>query len=249
MIFKMGPRFLYAPEGAPAGAADGSDGQKGQPDGDNAGTKGAAASPAWMSQLPADLKGNEQLSQYATMGDAIKALMAAGEKKDEPAKKDNAEPVKYENFAKKFETDDDPLGDIGAGLVEHLQKKGVSQSEAEELFDSLSATFKTAKGNMLTKGKELCEKAVKAQWGNEYDAKRALMAKGYQALGDSDGSLQKALDQSGASLAPAVWELLSRVGQLVSEDDGTPFRGTGAAGKQNPDGVPVDYSKNYTEGE
>lgn len=246
MIIKMGPSELYAPDGAPAGAADGSEVQTGKPEGENA---GKGATPAWMAQLPGDLKTNEQLSKYATLGDAVKALMAAGEQQDQPEEKQQEKvgPVKYENFAKKLEFDDDPLGEIGSGLAGCLEAKGISQKDAEDIFDAFSGSLKTAKGNLMSKGRELCEQAVKAQWGKEYDTGRALMAKGYQALGDTDGSLQKALDNCGASFAPAVWELLRRVGALVSEDDGTPFQGTGAARKQNPDGVPVDYSKPYTQ--
>ena len=246
MVTKMGPNELYAPDAVPAGTADGSEVQTGKPDGENA---GKGATPAWMAQLPGDLKTNEQLSKYATLGDAVKALMATGEQKDQPEEKpqEKVEPVKYENFAKKLELDDDPFGEIGSGLAGCLEAKGISQKDAEDIFDMFSGSLKTAKGNLMSKGRELCEQAVRAQWGKEYDTGRALMAKGYQALGDTDGSLQKALDNCGASLAPAVWEVLRRVGALVSEDDGTPFQGTGAAKKQYPDGVPVDYSKPYTQ--
>lgn len=207
------------------------------------GSGSAGSTPAWMAQLPNDLKGNEGLAQYKTLGDAIKGLMEnKTEVKTEETKK---EPVKYENFGRKFDTNVDPFGDFANGMVDYLQTKGVNQADAEELFDSIGKTYADAQKKMLEKGKEYCEKAVKAQWGNEYESKRNLMIRGYQSLGDADGSLQKALDESGASLVPAVWELLSRVGSMVSEDSGSPVRGT-AGGKALPDGVPIDYSKPST---
>lgn len=237
MRFKMGLREFYAPEGTPAGGTDGSGAPVGAPEESNAGS-GSAKTPAWMAQLPGDLKTDESLAKYATVGDAIKGLM---ENQGKPEEKKESGPVKYENFAKKLNVDDDPFGEIGEGLKSYLEKKGRTQADAEEFFDSFSEVLKTAKGNMIKNGRELCEKAVKAQWGSEYEAKRALMAKGYLALGDTDGSLQRALDESGASLSPATWELLSRIGRLVSEDSGSPVKGTGGAVRKG--GVPIDYSK------
>lgn len=239
MTFKMGPRVLYAPEGTPAGGTDGSGAPEGAPEEVDAGSGSSNKTPAWMAQLPGDLKTDESLAKYATVGDAIKGLMGSQGK---PEEKKEPEPVKYENFTKVLSADDDPFGEIGNGLKSYLESKGRSQAEAEEFFDNFSEVLKTAKGNMIKNGRELCEKAVKAQWGSEYESKRALMAKGYLALGDTDGSLQRALDESGASLSPATWELLSRIGRLVSEDRGTPNKRTGGA-TRNPGAVPVDYSK------
>lgn len=234
----MGRNIYYAPEGVPAGTTDGSVGAN-APESEN-GTGSAAPTPAWMAQLPNDLKDNEGLAQYKTLGDAIKGLMG---NKTEPAKQETKkEPAKFENFSKKFDTSVDPFGNLSEMTVKYMEGKGMSQEEAEEFFDAMSDNYKVAQKEMIEKGREYCEKAVKAQWGNEYESKRNLMSKGYQALGDTDGSLQKALDESGASLAPAVWELLSRIGALVSEDNGSPVRGTGGAGKKLPDGVPIDYS-------
>lgn len=210
---------------------------------ENNGNGSAGSTPAWMAQLPNDLKTNEGLAQYKTLGDAIKGLMeSTTETKTEETKKG---PVKYENFGRKFETNVDPFGDLSASTMKYLENKGISQADAEEFFDAFSENYKDALKNMLEKGKEHCEKTMKAQWGNEYDSKRNLMARGYQALADTDGSLQKALDESGASLVPAVWELLSRVGSMVSEDSGSPLR-TGNGKSNLPDGVPIDYSKPST---
>ena len=228
----MERNIYYAPDGTPDGSVGGN-----APESNGNGS--AASTPAWMAQLPNDLKTNESLSQYKTLGDAIKGLM---EGKETPKEETKKEPVKYENFSKKFESVVDPFGDFGENLKSYLEGKGFSQADAEEFFDKMGENFATSRKNMLEKGKEYCEKAVRNIWGKDFDTKRNLMAKGYQALGDTDGSLQKALDESGASLAPAVWDLLARVGALVSEDNGSPLKGTAGGGKSLPDGVPIDYS-------
>ena len=234
----MGRNIYYAPDGVPAGTTDGNVGAN-APETAN-GNGSAAPTPAWMAQLPNDLKDNEGLAQYKTLGDAIKGLM--GEKAETKPVEAKKEPAKFENFSKKFDTSVDPFGNLTEKTVKYMEGKGMTQTEAEEFFDAMSENYKSAQKEMIEKGREYCEKAVKAQWGNDYEAKRNLMVKGYQALGDTDGSLQKALDTSGASLAPAVWELLSRVGAIVSEDGASPVRGIGGSGKKNTDGVPIDYS-------
>ena len=234
---KMGPRVFYAPDGVPAGATDGSEGQAGKPESTNAAT-GVALKP-WMAQLPGDLKTNEYLSQFPTQGAAIKALMDAkddagpGQKEDE-----KKEPVKYENFGAKLSEEDDPLGYIGTGMADYLQGKNVKQQDAEEMVKALSGVITNAKTEMIKKGRELCENAIRAEWGKDYDTKRALVARGVQAV-DPDGSLQKKMDSSGVSLMPVFWEFCSRVGHLIGEDQSSP---QGAAGKK-AGGVPIDYSK------
>lgn len=236
---KMGPKVYYAPEGAPAGTTDGSVGREGQPESTNATT---AALKPWMAQLPGDLKTNEYLSQFPTQGAAIKALMEAKDavKQPEPEKKEEAaaEPVKYENFGAKLATEDDPLGYIGNGLADYLQGKNIQQKDAEDLVNAFSGVLSSAKTEMLKKGRELCEDAIRAEWGKDYDTKRAFVARGVQAV-DPDGTLQAKMDSSGVSLMPVFWEFCSKVGQLVAEDRGTPYS---APGKKQG-GVPIDYSK------
>lgn len=203
----------------------------------------STGTPAWMAQLPSDLKGNENLKQYATLGEAVRSLMGT---KAEPGAEVQKEEVKvrYENFGKKLIQDFDPFGDMSQGLAAYLEEKGMKQEDAEAFFDTFNDISEKAKQSMIEKGKSYCTDAVKKRWGNDYERKRALMAKGYQALGDHDGSLQKALDQSGVSLSPDVWEILARVGSLVGEDTGSPVKGTGGASSGlYTGGVPVDYSK------
>lgn len=194
--------------------------------------------PGWMAQLPDDLKGNEQLSKFATMGEAFKSLMENQDKKAE-AQPTEVKPIAYENFDKKLADSYDPLGEIGEGLKGIFQNKGISQKDAEDIFDAFSEVYGKAYENLLNKGKSLCEQRCKEQWGKDYETKRALMAKGYLAVGDSE--FQKSLDDTGASCLPEVWELLARVGNLVSEDTKTSSNSQGGPTARST--VPIDYSK------
>ena len=211
---------------------------------------GAVQTPAWMAQLPKELRDDPELAKYRTMGDAIKYLQAEASKgkeehpvagKDDQAQEGNAEsvPVKYENFAKKFSDRTDPFGNLTDELVNALQESGIEQSVAEGLVDRLDKAFTDGASKMVQEGFRHTEAVLKKRWGKDYETNRRLMAKGYQALGDNDGSLQKALDQEGASLAPAVSEMLCRVGRLVAEDNAAGSR-AGQTKPRDPD-MPVTY--------
>lgn len=219
------------------------------------GAEGAAAtqqqSPAWMAQLPKDLRNDPELAKHKTMGDAIKYLKEqASTGKEAQEEQKNAQeqntqptgekgPVKYENFAKRFNDSNDPFGNVTDELVGALQESGIDQSVAEGLVEKLDKAFTVGTEKMVQEGVKHTETVMRKQWGKDYDARRRAMAKGYMALGDTDGSLQKAMDSEGASLAPSVWELLSRVGNMVAEDNSVSSHL--GQGKAHNEEVPVDY--------
>ena len=94
----------------------------------------------------------------------------------------------------------------------------MSQAVAEKIFDTLSEGHKGTMSDLLTKGKDWCEAQLKKSWGDQYEAKRKAMTRAYIALVQSDKDLAGALDRTGASINPAVAELLSRVGESIKED-------------------------------
>ena len=211
-----------------------------------------AQSPAWMAQLPKELRNDPELARHRTMGEAIKYLKeeaskgkGAQEEKPEQGQGQEASqpgekvPVKYENFAKRFSDRTDPFGNVTDELVNALQESGIEQSMAEGLVEKLDKAFSTGTEKLVQEGVKHTEAVMRRQWGKDYESNRRSMTKGYQALGDSDGSLQKRMDSDGASLSPAVWELLSRVGRLVSEDKATSSH-MGQTQARNPE-VPVEY--------
>lgn len=249
MKMMMGPKVYYAPDAVSADTADGSTGQPGQPVQGNA-EKGKATG-AWKAQLSKDIRNNEelmaQLAPYNTVSDLVtKLFLEKQETETRPEEKPETGPVKYENFTKKLTAEDDPFGDMGNGLVEYFQKKGWKQKDAEEFFDALPEIFQATKKTMLEKAQSSCDEAVRKMWGNDYDRKYAVMLRGKKALGDTDGSLEETMKRTGVSINPVIYEILYRVGELVSEDEGSPTRGTGGAVQRQNNGVPIDYSKPST---
>jgi len=207
--------------------------------------------PAWMAQLPKEMRNDPELAKYRTMGDAFKDLKAKAEGKDvEPVEaasegvqetEGETVPVKYNDFAKRLSETNDPLGDYSDSMIAGLEGLGIPQDKAERIMELVDSSQNRATEHYVAEGKKYTETILQKQWGKDYQTKRALMAKGFMALGDGDGSLQKALDEQGASLSPAVWEMLSRVGKLVSEDKAVGSEKGRAAVSKNPD-IPVTYS-------
>ena len=226
----------------------------GAAEGQNAEEKKAETvqTPAWMAQLPKDMRNNPELAKYRTMGDAFKDLMAQATGKTEEARgseepeeaqpqEGKEVPIQYNNFAVRLSEGNDPMGVYTDGMIEGLQGLGIPQDKAEAIIGLMDKAQNTATERFVNEGKKLTETILQKQWGKDYQSKRALMAKGYMALGDGDGSLQKALDEQGASLSPAVWEVLSRVGNLVSEDRAVGSDKGRQAVAKDPD-VPVTYT-------
>lgn len=236
------------PEGKGAPGTDGKEQQGlGQPEGTQStgestlGGVTGTASPAWMAQLPNDLKNEADLQQYATLADFVRSTRGKtdGSEGSESDTK-GTQPVKYEKFEKGLDADSDPFGMITESLKGMLEESGVSQAVAEKVFDTLSEAHKGTMNDLITKGKDWCEAQLKKSWGDQYETKRKAMTRAYIALVQSDKDLAGALDRTGASINPAVAELLSRVGESIKEDGSFPSNSTTSGDGRNPR-VPVRY--------
>lgn len=198
-------------------------------------------SPSWMAQLPNDLKNESDLQQYATLADFVRSTREAktdGSESKEPTTEEIV-PTKYENFEKSLEADTDPFGVVSDSLKTTLEDSGVSKEVAEKVFDSLTEANNGSIQQLLEKGKDWCEATLKKSWGDQYETKRKAMSRAYVALVEPDADLAKELDRSGASINPAVAELLSRIGQSI-EEDGTITSNRSGTNARDPK-VPVRY--------
>lgn len=214
----------------------------------------AVQTPAWMAQLPKEMRDDPELAKHRTMGEAIKYLKAEASKGNSQPESDaqahqggdapeasgeQATPINYENFAGHLSENNDPFGTITEGLVSKMQELGIPQAEAENILTAIDKAQTSGLERMVQEGSKHTEAVCRKRWGKDYESNRRAMARGYQALGDSDGSLQKMLDSEGASLSPAVWELLARVGRMTAEDSASTSR-AGQGEPRNPE-VPVTY--------
>lgn len=236
------------PDAKGAPGADGMEQQElGQPEGTQSTGKTASASgsgtasPAWMSQLPNDLKNESDLQQYATLADFVRSTRQAkddGSKEGGEAAKE-IEPVNYEGFEKSLDADSDPFGVITESLKTTLEVSGIPKEVAEKVFDALSEAQNGSMQQLVDKGKDWCEAQLRKSWAEQYETKRRAMSRAYIALVQSDSDLAKALDRTGASINPAVAELLARIGQSIEEDGSIGSNATGSKAR-NPK-VPVRY--------
>lgn len=200
-----------------------------------------STSPAWMAQLPNDLKNEADLQKYATLADFVRSTkQAKADGSEGDGNKAKAtEPVTYENFEKSLDTDSDPFGVISESLKTTLQESGVPQAAAEKIFDAVAKSQDGSMKQLIEKGKDWCEAQLKKSWGDQYETKRKAMSRAYVALVQADESLATALDRTGASINPAVAELLSRIGESIRED-GSIGSNTTRSNTGNPR-VPVKY--------
>jgi hypothetical protein len=180
----------------------------------------------WMSQLPDGLKGDERLSKYNSLGDAIKALLdGSGTKKADEGKEPSTEGKDQEPegtgtnyaFTKQFSKEADADGSLEKGLADALKSLGLPQDQADKIH---GAVVDYSNGNMerlKTHGKELCEQVLRQSWGDKYDAKLAAMKRAYGKLVPDGSDLDKGLKMTQADNNPFVAQLLSTIGESISE--------------------------------
>ena len=243
---------LDEPDVTLTGGADGKGGDNTLPEGSQSDGKDTqksdkgSAEPAWLAQVPSDLKADPEvlklLRDSPTIGDYIKATLKVnddGSKKTGEEAKGN-EPVFYEEFEKKLDSDADPFGVISDSLKEVLQGSNIPKDVAEKVFDSLSESQNKSTTQLIEKGKDWCEAQLKKNWGDDYDSKRKAMTRAYVSLVKPESDLAKALDKTGASINPAVAELLSRIGESIKEDGSVGSNQSGG-GTGRDSKVPVHY--------
>jgi hypothetical protein len=247
MEVKDGTNTAVEPDTQGAPGADGKEQQgSGLPDGTQStgntqkGDTGTT-SPAWMAQLPNDLKDEADLQQYATLADFVRSTKQAKTDGSEGTEGDTkeTEPITYEEFEKSLDADSDPFGVISESLKTTLESSSVPKEVAEKVFDAISKAQNGSMQQLVERGKDWCEAQLKKSWADQYDAKRKAMSRAYIALVQSDKNLADALDRTGASINPAVAELLSRIGESIEEDGSIGSNTTGSNGR-NPR-VPVNY--------
>ena len=162
------------PEAKGAPLSDGMEQQgSGQPEGSQSTGETALesgkgkASPAWMAQLPNDLKKDADLQQYATLADFVRSTRKAqpdGSKESGGTSTQETKPVHYDNFNKSLDSDTDPFGVISETLKTTLESSGVSKEIAEKVFDALSNAQVASMGQLVEKGKNWCEAQLRKGW-------------------------------------------------------------------------------------
>lgn len=189
----------------------------------------------WLSQLPDALKGDERLSGYSSLGEAITALLDGSKtdtKEGGDGSQGNPEVTDYK-FTKTFVEAADSDGTLSRKLTETLKTLGLPQEQAEPIYNAL---VDYQNGNVeayQTKGKELCTEALKELWSDKYDTKYASMQRAYGKLVKEGSDIDKGLKMTGADNNPFVAQLLAEIGESISEH--TPPN-------RNPVGTPKSHN-------
>lgn len=214
--------------------------------------------PAWMDQLPDDLKSNEVLSQYQTIGDLsagfldlegkhADALFIPG---DDASDEDRAtffqrlgrpaDPKEYElplpeGFPEKLV----PTEDEDKEYRSELHKLGVTAAQAKGLFDfamgKAKANWETLEASRKAYHQQN-EDLLKKDWGDEFDANQTKANKVIDALGD-EGLTQYLRNTQMCNWAPLA-RLLVNVYDKIGDDafvEGAPAGDE--SGDQRPRGV------------
>ena len=245
---KMGPEVYYGPDGAPAGASDGSVGPAGQPESTNAAT-GTAELAKWQAQLPKDLRGNEAFSgindlgtlgsNYIRMTTELAELKAAKQSEPTETVTAKAEPVKYENFGARLGENLDADGSISTGIADVLQGRNMPQKDAEKLMEDIAKEFQKGLEKLQKDGPSMTDQYNRKRWDKDYDANKALATRSEHAVFGDDAEFQQKVERSGIKSFPEYWDIMCQVGQLIAEDRGAPYSSQGKL----YNGVPIDYSK------
>ncbi len=228
---------------------DGSQGST-PPEGNaNVGENGIGSpTPAWMGQLPDDLKQDEELSKFATLGDLAKFVKEASKEtqNQEDGSGEEAgteEPTEY-SFEDTIGENFDPFGKTSESLKSYFAKNKVPEEVAQGAYKALNEAMQASTEKLVTEGGKYLDDVLKKQWGDDFDKKRTAMSRSYNAFIASNAQLEQGLQQTGATVNPYIAEVLARVGEHISEDGGVVSTLSGASSKRDYNGSPIDYSKN-----
>lgn len=198
----------------------------------------------WMAQLPDELKGNENLSKYSSLGEALKGLLDGSKPNTNEGgegSQDTHPEIDYK-FTKSFVEEADSDGTLTKKLTETLKTLGLPQDKAEPIFNALVDYQNGTIDAYKTKGKEMCESALKEMWGDKYDGKYASMKRAYDKLVKEGSDIDKGLKMTGAHNNPFVAQMLAEIGESISEH--TP-PGRSSVGSQKTSGFLSRENETY----
>ena len=222
-----------------AGEPDGSTlmGGDPNPNPNNPGNQNAGDPPAWMAQLPDDLKTNEALAKHATIGDVSKGFLDLSGKLDGSVKVPGEEATDKEkssffNAIGRPETADKyefTRPDLPAGIeYDEAQEKtfreaahtlGLSQSQAKALFDDFNQNAVKAHkeySDALEKTKEEAVVELKKDWGEKFDGNVEVARRAMSEFGGPE--VVRFMETSGLGNNPILVKLFNQIGIAMSED-------------------------------
>lgn len=193
--------------------------------------------PAWMAQLPDDLKTNEGLTKFATIGELGKSYIELDGKLDGTIRVpgENATDAERASFYNSLGRPEQPDGykfdepklpegiEYDAKAVqdfrEFAHKHGLTQGQASAVHDLYHQMFSagiTEYEGVVAKQREEAETELKKEWGDKFDGNIELAKRALKQFGGDE--VVAFMDQSGLGNNPLIVKLFNRIGAAMSED-------------------------------
>jgi len=214
--------------------------------GNNAGGSGAGAKPTWMDSLPDDLKTNEVLAGFPTIGDAGKALVSLkgleGKAIVVPGEKaTDAERAAFYGKLGRPETADKysitkpadlPEGiqyspEVEAAFKQIAHENGLSDGQAGKLYGWYYGLVKAGHVQQAKAEKDATDAAVNAlkdEWkGDAFKTNTELAARAFKKFGGETPEVAKFIEETkvnGLPLGnhPMFLKVFAAIGKVISED-------------------------------
>ncbi len=218
--------------------------------------------PGWMAALPDDLKGNEALKSYKTIGDLTKSYLETDKKaKEYEGKLANSIPKLGENATQEerdkfFNSLGRPEKPDGYGLTKNsknasewdkywenkLFERGVSLDTAMGLKQDLDAQMtqlvEQHNANLL-KENEKAATELKTELGDKYDASVVLASRLWKEWGKTEVDFDKAFATETSANRVTMMRFLLNVAAKTGEDSS--LRGSGQ--RQETKSAFINYDK------
>lgn len=210
---------------------------------------GTVQRPSWMSSLPDDLKQNDVLSQFSTIGDAGKALVSLKgfEGKAITIPGENATDAERAEFFNKLGRPENADGygitkpsDLPEGIdydpaIEQAFSKfahdnGFSKAQAAKTFDWYYGLVKSA-ATQQAKATEEAITTLKSDWGPKFDENKEIAVRAFKTIGKGFESILDEARIGSVKLGdhPSFVKLFHAIGTKIIDDKAS-FDGSGVTG-------------------
>lgn len=205
-----------------------------------AAVKDEEAPPAWTSQLPEDIRSNadamKQLVKFQKIGDLAKSYSELEAKLGNSIVKpgDNSSDEEKESFYRKLgkpekASDYEFDGEDKYGMKEAAYENNLTKEQAKNIYAKLKSI---GENELLKRERQMqimahtTDQAMKAEYGQQYEAKLEMLRRGVQAYGGE--TLGVKLKNSGLLYDPAIVKMFITLGEMNAE--------AGTFNKGNPGG-------------
>jgi len=193
--------------------------------------------PAWMSQLPDELKQNEQLSQFKNLGELGNKFLEVSKNAEGSFKipGEGATDEEISAFYNKIgrpkeasaydlQSPQLPEGmqmntELGVAFRDLSHKIGLTQKQAKQLFDfynnHMITTFSTAQKAKIKAVTDAGD-SLKQEWGTNFDTNMEVVKRAYVKFGNED--FTKFMNESGAGNNPVVIKTFFEIGKATLDD-------------------------------